>query len=111
MQLQRSVDLFLLGLARNPRPPSCTYAARAAFYDTAETAVNSLTIRNRARDKNQLTVQQLELLDSSLVTLERLHRVRGDNTCMAPEAIEPLRANFNTSFAAILRLELAKKRK
>ena len=111
MQLQRSVDSFLRGLARKPRPPGCTYAARSGFYDTTASGISSLTIRNRARDKNDLTVQQLVLLDSSLSILERLHRIRGDSTCMAPEAIEPIRANFNTSFAAILRLELAKKRK
>jgi hypothetical protein len=73
-------------------------------------ALNSLTVRNRARSKNQLTVQQLELLDSSLVTLERLHKLKGDNACLSPAEIEPVRASFNSSFTAIVTLELAKKR-
>lgn len=110
-QLQRWVDTFLLSLARHPNPPSCTYAKRSGFYDTTESAISSLIIRNRARDKNDITVQQLVLLDSSLSLLERLHRMRGDSGCMTPESIQPLRETFNTSFAAILRLELAKKRK
>ena len=109
-QLQRSVDGFLLGLARNPKVPECTYQKRAGFYDTAAVALSSLTMRNRARARNALTVQQIELLDSSVATLGRLHRLKGDAACLRPEEIEPLRANFNTSFAAILRLELAKKR-
>ena len=109
-QLQRSVDSFLLSLAKNPKPPACTWQKRSGFYDTTTVAIHSLTIRNRARDKNQFTVQQLELLDSSMTTLEHLHRLKGDSACMSPEAIEPLRSNFNTSFTAILKLELAKKR-
>jgi hypothetical protein len=109
-QLQRSVDSFLRSLARNPKAPGCTYEKHQSFYDSTSVALGSLTIRNRARDKNQITVQQLELLDSSVTLLERLHRIKGDSACLSPDEIEPLRANFNTSFSAILRLELAKKR-
>ncbi|MBI4500554.1 MAG: hypothetical protein HY700_05275 [Gemmatimonadetes bacterium] len=107
--LQRSVDSFLRSLARSPRPPGCSYQVRAGFYDTTLTGVSSLVLRNRARPRNTLTVQQLELLDSSLVLLERLHQGKGEG-CLSPEEIEPLRGNLNTSFAAILRLELAKRR-
>ena len=110
MQLERSVDGFLVSLSRNSTPPGCTHARHTGFYDSTAVALNSLTLRNRARSKNQLTVQQLELLDSSLVTLERLHRLKGDDRCLSPAEIEPVRANFNTSFTAIVTLELAKKR-
>lgn len=110
MQLQRSVDGYLLSLSRSPTPPGCTHARRAGFYDSTLVALNSLTLRNRARSKNQLTVQQLELLDSSLVTFERLHQLKGDNACLSAAEILPARASFNTSFTAIVTLELAKKR-
>lgn len=107
--LQGEVDTFLRRIARL-KPPACTWARHDEFYDHTYSAVSTLTVRNRARPKNEITVQQIELLDSSLVTLERLHRLKGDSTCFKPEEVAPLRANFETAFTAILRFELAKKR-
>lgn len=106
--LQGEVDSFLRRISRPPAP-ACTHGQNSSFYDRSYSTVSTLIVRNRARPKNEITVQQLELLDSSLVTLERLHRLKGD-VCMTPTETAPLRANFQTSFTAILRLELAKRR-
>lgn len=107
--LQGDVDSFLRRIARL-KAPACTWARQDEFYDHAYSAVSTLAVRNRARPKNGITVQQIELLDSSLATLERLHKLKGDSACFNPEEVAPLRANFETTFTAILRFELAKKR-
>jgi len=108
--LQTSVDSFLITLAREPQAPACTYEKHKAFYTRTLTGVSALAVRNRARPQNDLTADQIELLDSSLVSLERYHKGKGDAACMSPAEIQPLRRNFNSSFTAILTLELAKKR-
>jgi len=108
--LQVSVDSFLINLAHDPQAPGCTYEKHKAFYTRTLTSVSGLEVRNRARPLNEQTADQIELLDSSLVLLERLHKVKGDAACMSAAEIEPLRRNFNSSFTAILTLELAKKR-
>ena len=108
--LQISVDSFLINLAHDPQAPGCTYEKHKTFYTRTLTSVSALEVRNRARPQNELTADQIVLLDSSLVLLERLHKVKGDAACMSPAEIEPLRRNFNSSFTAILTLELAKKR-
>lgn len=104
-ELQQRVDAFLVRLGRES-PPECSYANRSDFYPEATVRARALLIRNRARDKNALTVLQLELLESSLATLEARHKLG----CPQPAEIEVLRRNFATSFTAILRLELAKTR-
>jgi hypothetical protein len=108
--LQKSVDGFLVTLARSPQPPGCSYQHHQQFYIDTAVAVSSLEVRNRARANNEITTQQLTLLDSSLQTLEQLHRGKGDNKCLSPEEIEPLRRNFDSSFTALLKLEFEKKR-
>lgn len=108
--LQGTVDSFLVALAHDPQTPGCTYARNRDFYTRTLTGVSALEVRNRARPQNQLTVEQVVLLDSSVVLLERLHRGKGDTVCMSAAELEPLRRNFNTIFTAILTLELAKKR-
>jgi hypothetical protein len=108
--LQAAVDSFLITLAREPRPPACTYEQHKAFYPRTLAGISSLEVRNRARPQNEITVEQITLLDSSFVLLERIHQGKGDSACMSAAEIEPLRRDFNTTFTAILTLELAKKR-
>lgn len=108
--LQTSVDSFLITLAREQQAPACTYEKHKAFYTRTLTGVSALDVRNRARPQNEPTAEQIVLLDSSLVLFEQLHKGKGDAACMSAASIEPLRRNFNSTFTAILTLELAKKR-
>ncbi|ATD01526.1 hypothetical protein PSPO_b1722 [Pseudoalteromonas spongiae UST010723-006] len=62
-------------------------------------------------------MQQVSLLDSSLDSLESLHKLKdkkskssGELKCISANEITPLRNAFNSSFTAILKLELEKKR-
>ena len=75
-------------------------------YDEIRTELRVLLARAAAHVKNDLTVQQIDLLLDSLSKLEDLHR-------LGPIPIEQqavLRRGIETSCTAILKLELAKKR-
>lgn len=88
-------------------PPVCDYGNYVGFYDALDVELGSLVVRNEAREQNQLTVRQLRLLGDSFDNLEVLHQRSG---CLPEGQLEVLQRQFDTSFTAILRLELAKRR-
>ena len=97
--LQKKTEGFLLGLESNNSFPSCSYKKNMQFYLDSKVNLSSIT------------VQQLDLLASSLDSLEELHKLKDKkSTCLSQAEIAPLRVAFNSSFTAILKLELAKKR-
>ncbi len=115
--LQRKFETFLIGLQTSEGLPECAYSANAAFYSDAQVDLSSIKIRAEAIPKNELTTEQLTLLANSLSNLELLHRIKekksksiGELKCLSADEITPLRSAFNSSFTAILKLELAKKR-
>ena len=105
-QLQRKVDTFLIEIQRNVATNEAGYEKNAQFYDQVRVDIDAIRVRAEAREKNEITVKQLKILQESVDTLEKLHKL-GFNK---PEELEPLRQAFDTSFTAILKLELAKKR-
>jgi hypothetical protein len=105
-QLQRKVDGFLVDMQRKAGTPEAAYARNAQFYDEARVDVDAIRVRVQAIPKNDITVQQITLIQDSLEKLEQLHKLGFSS----PEEIAPLRTAFDTSFTAILKLELAKKR-
>jgi hypothetical protein len=108
------VDGFLIDLERHMPawdsaemgPHRLERGSPAAVYDSFRKDVDLLLLRNRARPKNEITVQQLEGLRKSVDGLEALHRSGLTNR----EALETVRVGIESQCAAILRLELAKKR-
>ncbi len=105
-QLQRKVDGFLVDMQRKAGTPEAEYTKNAQFYDQARVDVDALRVRAQAMPKNDITVQQINLVQDSLDKLEKLHKLGFSS----PEEIVPLRSAFDISFTAILKLELAKKR-
>ena len=55
--------------------------------------------------KDDLTFEQPGLLSSSYAGLAQLHQL----ACLTPVQVNELWVSFDTSFSAILKLELAKK--
>lgn len=108
--LQRKVDNFLVRLEGQSKPPECTHENHRRFYEEARVDLSAIQVRAGAISQNERTVEQLGLLASSLGSLEKLHRLKGRQDCLDADQLAPLRSNFNTSFTAILKLELAKKR-
>src|SRR5688572_1480046 len=111
--LQALVDDTLEAL-QSSTSPMCLYDNHAQFYKASGSALRSLVIRNQARGQgNEQTIRQLVLLQNSLETLEELHKRASTSqppACMNANGLAEDRKAINTSFLAILRLELAKKR-
>ena len=109
--LQKKTEGFLLGLESNNSFPACSYKKNMQFYLDSKVDLSSIKVRAAAMPQNDITVQQLDLLASSLDSLEALHKIKDKkSTCLSQAEITPLRVAFNSSYTAILKLELAKKR-
>jgi hypothetical protein len=76
-------------LADREGAPEASYDSNKTFYSDYAVELRSLQVRAAGQPKNQITVQQLDLMTSSL---------------------EELRDLFNQSWGAIIALEMAKKR-
>ena len=108
---QKKMETFLVGLEMNDSFPACSYKKNTQFYLETKVDLSAIKVRAAAIPKNKITVEQLELLTSSLGTLEQLHKLKDKKSeCIPAQEIVPLRVAFNTSATAILKLELAKKR-
>jgi PHP family Zn ribbon phosphoesterase len=103
--LQKKTEAHLISL-ESAGSPDCTYENHKPFYDEAKVDVSAIEVRAAAIAANEITTQQVHLLANSLDSLEKLHQM----SCLSKEQIQPLRNQFNSSFTAILKLELAKRR-
>lgn len=104
--LQKKTEAHLVALEAVDGLPECKYEQHKQFYSEAKVDVSAIAVRAAAIPKNDITTEQTMLLTSSLETLEKLHKI----ACLSKEQIAPLRIQFNSSFTAILKLELAKRR-
>lgn len=104
--LQKKTEAHLVALEAVEGLPECKYEKHKQFYDEAKVDVSAITVRAAAIPKNEITTEQSILLSQSLVSLEKLHKI----ACLSKDQIAPLRTQFNSSFTAILKLELAKRR-
>ena len=114
-ELQKKTEWFLLeleALSASDKPEAAarrTYAANEGFYRDAQVAITSMRLRAEAIPKNELTIQEITLLEQSFESLRQLH-VQGGNAGLRAVIVEPVRSSLNTHFGAIIKLELAKKR-
>ena len=97
--------------------PSCSYKNNAPFYLNSKVDLSAITIRVKAFANNELTIQQLAALKQALTSLEMLHQLKDKKTnksnklhCLTALELTPVRSAFETSFTAILKLEMAKTR-
>ncbi|MBS0497948.1 MAG: hypothetical protein HRU77_02325 [Gammaproteobacteria bacterium] len=104
--LQRKTEAHLVALESVEGLPECTYENHKPFYDEAKVDISAITVRAAAIPKNDITTQETQLLAGNLDNLEKLHKI----ACLSKDQITLVRSHFNTSFTAILKLELAKRR-
>lgn len=104
--LQKDMTQFFLTVERQAGLPECQYSNHVMFYQQAKVALSAIAVRTKAIEANELTVEQVELLQDSLSNLEQLHQLG----CFTSNQVANLRSNFDSSITAILKLELAKKR-
>jgi hypothetical protein len=106
MALQREFERFFIDVERNLYTLEADHGNYIGFYDEVRAELGVIRVRAAARPKNEITVEQLDLVAQNVDNLEELHKLGFES----PEELEPLRAAFQQSFQAILTLELAKKR-
>lgn len=104
--LQKKTEAHLVALEAVDGLPECKYEKHKQFYEEAKVDVSAIAVRAAAIPKNEITTEQTVLLSKSLKSLENLHKI----ACLSKDQIVPLRTQFNSSFTAILKLELAKRR-
>lgn len=107
--LQRRVELFMIDMEAKAGTVAGEFATNRAFYDALRVEHTVLRSRAQAVPKNELTVEQLDLLGASLDKLRELHE-RGGANGLPHEVVEPARTALTAQFVSILKLELAKKR-
>lgn len=105
-ELQKKVEAHLVALEAVEGLPECKYEKHKQFYDEAKVDISAIAVRAAAIPKNEITTEQTILLSNSLESLEKLHKI----ACLSKDQIVSLRTQFNSSFTAILKLELAKRR-
>ena len=104
--LQKEMTQFFLTVESQAGLPECKYRNHNQFYQQAKIALSAISVRVQAIEANELTIEQVELLQDSLSSLEQLHQLG----CFTTDQVTNLRNNFDSSITAILKLELAKKR-
>lgn len=104
--LQKDVTLFFITVQSQAGLPECNYSNHLGFYQQAKVDLSAIAVRSKAIAANEITVEQVELLQDSLTALEQLHQLG----CFTPSQVDNLRSSFDSSITAILKLELAKKR-
>ena len=104
-KLHKQTAEFFAEFTKAVDKPECGYSHHLPFYKNSKVSISSLLVRARAMADNDITVSQLELLSSSYAGLAQLHQL----ACLTPVQVNELWVSFDTSFSAILKLELAKK--
>lgn len=104
--LQKKTEAHLVALEAVEGLPECKFEKYKPFYEEARVDVSAIAVRAAAIPRNEITTEQTFLLSKSLESLEKLHKT----ACLSKDQIASLRTQFNSSFTAILKLELAKRR-
>jgi len=103
--LHRKVEGLFINLKAHLNDPAWTYENKKEFYTEIRVDLEVIKLRNSIREKNKITNDQLDLLSKSINDLEQLHKA---GSFTAKEVVDSAQAGFNSSFKAILALELAK---
>jgi hypothetical protein len=123
-ELQQHIDSYLTTLEILAEKPKSTASLKqlcdpdqfANVYQKLNAKLRTLTLRNEARDRNQLTVDQLRLLRENLSNVQSQQKLRyaseasapGDR-CLGAGQLQVIRNSLEQIIRAILTLELAKR--
>src|SRR4051812_22254782 len=111
--LQRKISTELESLSA-AQSPDCLYPNHASFYRDVRVDLSALEVRAEAHELNDLTIGQIQEFRGAIDALEKLHR-HASNTgdtgrCMQANEFPDVQRGINQITAAIVKLELAKKR-
>lgn len=106
--MQKRMDAFLTRLETLPAgDPGRSYGPNQQFYLDYAVDLRAVETRARSLPKNSITVQQVQLMESSVEELRNVHQAQDD---VSNAAIGQYGQLFNTAWTAVLTWELAKKR-
>lgn len=105
-QFQKDLETFFVSVEGQSEAAGCDFNSHKDFYDKATVDIRAMKLRASSMEKNQITIDQLNLLDNSFTNLKDLHAI----ACLGNGQIVALRSSFNSHITAILKFELAKKR-
>lgn len=103
--LQKKVDTFLLTLQRTAGTDAAKYEQHTEFYDDVRSDIGVLRTRAAAHPKNNITISSLDEFAKNIDLLETAH----EGGIKANE-IPVMMTALDTQLAAIVKLEVAKKR-
>lgn len=104
-EIHWKIEAQLVFLERHIDAEAGKYEYSTDFYDEIRVDLRSLRVRAAAQPKNEIAVQQVDLLLQNVALMEQMHQ-QG----ISANDLAPLRSAFETAVTAILKLELAKKR-
>ena len=111
IDLSIKTENYFNRLQENFGTDKADFASHRRFYDEFEVEVNTLIVRARIHPRNEITIEQLELLRESMAGFEELHRQ--DLGTMERDAalatIGVARSTIKQHFEAIWKLEFEKK--
>ncbi|MBI2486322.1 MAG: hypothetical protein HYW01_05060 [Deltaproteobacteria bacterium] len=74
-ELQRKVERFLVDIQRKVGTDEAAYSKHTGFYDEVRVDLSAIRVRAAAREKNEITLEQLDLIQKNLDNLEKLHEL------------------------------------
>ena len=105
--LQEKSTRFFIKLERNFSLPENKYEKFIDFYDDIQSDIRILETRSKSIDKTEIIQQQLNALSTQFISLEELHK----KGFKSKEEILVIESAINTSYVAILKLQVALKNK
>ena len=105
-QLQRKFETFFVNLESQVGTEKANYDNHLDFYKEIKVDVSAIKLRASAIPENEITLNQVALLEENIGLLEEFHK----DGITDVAGIEVPRDDFNTALSNILKLELAKRR-
>jgi hypothetical protein len=103
--LQRKFETFFISVEKFCGSPEGDYSHFEKFYDDAKVDLSILLLRVTAKTKNDIQIEQVNILIKSFDDLQKLHKIG-----LTKDQLTTIRTAFNVSLTAILKFEIAKRR-
>ena len=105
-EVHKQMEWFFLDVGTKIGTPEADYENYINFYNEIKVDISTLKLRASSFEKNEITLQQIDLLSKNLNLMEELHKTGLTDFSL----VEEPRRDFNIALGSILKLELAKKR-
>lgn len=110
-ELQRKISTFLIDVESKLGTSEAGHDKYAETYKELRVDIGAIELRVNALPKNKITQDQVESLKANIILLESLHKTGFANGIDNQKTIlSSVQKDFDVALAAILKLELAKRR-